>query len=275
MEAISLPAHAHFMLGPVPVTDSVLTAFGITLVVALLVPLFMRKAGVRPTRFQAAMEIFLEYMLAIFTNAFGNEQRARTFAPLLLTLMVFISIANQLSFVPLVNQIVLGEHNLFRMPTTDLSATLALAILVFVIAQGIAFAVAPIRHVGDYIKIHGFFHAKKPTDWLLACIELFLGPLDFMSEFAKVVSLSCRLFGNMFAGEVIVGIITGLSAYTQFFVIWPINLLGILVGFVQAFVFTLLSTMMIAATIRPYLDLRDARLGKVTEGSTEAASVHP
>jgi F-type H+-transporting ATPase subunit a len=156
-----------------------------------------------------------------------------------------------------------------------LSATVALAILVLVIAHGIAFAVAPIRHVGDYIKIGHLLHAKTPTQWLLAIIELFLGPLELLSEFGKVLSLSCRLFGNIFAGEVMVGIITGLSSYTQFFVVWPVNVLGLLVGLVQAFVFTLLSTMMIANTIRPYLDLRDARLGKLTEGSAEIASAHP
>lgn len=272
MEAVSLAAHTQFMLGPVPITDGVLTAFGITLALAILLPLLMRGAGIIPTRFQAAMETFMEFMLRNFTTAFGTEERARTFAPLLLTLMVFIAIANQLSFVPLVNQIVLGDHHLFRLPTTDLSATIALAILVMVIAHGIAFAVAPVRHIGDYIKIGHLLHAKTGTQWMLAIIELFLGPLELLSEFAKVLSLSCRLFGNIFAGEVMVGIITGLSAYTQFFVVWPVNVLGILVGFVQAFVFTLLSTMMIANTIRPYLDLRDARLGKKTEGWTP---VHP
>ena len=273
MEEVALAAHTQFHLGPVPITDGVLTAFGITFVLSILLPLLMRGAGTIPTRFQSAMEVFMEFMMKNFTTAFGTEERARTFAPLLLTLMVFISIANQLSFVPLVNQIVLGEHHLFRLPTTDLSATAALAILVIVIAHGIAFAVAPIRHIGDYIKIGHFFHAKTPTDYMQAVIELFLGPMELLSEIAKVLSLSCRLFGNIFAGEVMVAIITGLSAYTQFVVTWPINVLGLLVGFVQAFVFTMLSTMFIANTIRPYLDLRDARLGKKTEGLT--VNVHP
>lgn len=272
MESVALAAHTQFMLGPVPITDGVLTAFGITLALAILLPLLMRGASVIPTRFQAAMEVFVEFMMRNFITAFGTEERARTFAPLLMTLMLFISIANQLSFVPLVNQLVLGDHHLFRLPTTDLSATAALAVLVLAIAHGIAFAVAPIRHVGDFIKVGHLFHAKTPSDVMQAVIELLLGPMELISEFAKVLSLSCRLFGNIFAGEVMVAIITGLSAYTQFFVIWPINLLGLLVGFVQAFVFTMLSTMFIANTIRPYLDLRDARLGKKTEGWTP---VHP
>lgn len=277
MEEVSLAAHAQFFLGPVPITDGILAAFFITLLCAVLIPLLMRGSGIIPTRFQAAMEAFIEFMMKNFTNAFGNEARARAFAPILLTLMVFIAIANQFSIIPLVNQLVLGEehHKLLRLPTTDLSATLALAIMVMVIAHGIAFAISPIRHIGDFVKIKHFFHAKTASDWMTAVIELVLGPMELIGEVAKVFSISCRLFGNIFAGEVMVAIITSLSAYTQFFVTWPVNLLGFLVGFVQAFVFTLLSTMFIANTIRPYLDLRDARLGRKTEGSAEIVSAHP
>ncbi|MEI7512204.1 MAG: FoF1 ATP synthase subunit a [Candidatus Uhrbacteria bacterium] len=275
MEEVALAAHTQFHLGPVPITDGVLAGFGITLTLAILVPLLMRGASVIPTRFQVAMEAFMDFMMNLFTGAFGSEERARAFSPLLLSIMIFIAVANQMSFVPFVNQIVLGEHRLFRLPTTDLSATIALALLVFLIAHGIAFSVAPLRHVGDYIRVGHLFHAKTGSQRMLAVIEILLGPLELLSEIAKVLSLSCRLFGNIFAGEVMVGIITGLSTYSQFFVVWPVNLLGILVGFVQAFVFTLLSTLLIANTIRPYLDIRDARLGKKTEGSTELHSVHP
>ncbi len=273
MEEVSLAAHAQFFLGPVPITDGILAAFFITLACAIFLPLLMRGSGIIPTRFQAAMEAFIEFMMKNFTNAFGSEARARAFAPLLLTLMIFIAIANQFSIIPLVNQLVLGEHKLLRLPTTDLSATLALAVLVMVIAHGIAFAISPIGHIGDFVKIKHFFHAKTASDWMTAVIELVLGPMELIGEVAKVFSISCRLFGNIFAGEVMVAIITSLSAYTQFFVTWPVNLLGFLVGFVQAFVFTLLSTMFIANTIRPYLDLRDARLGRKAEGST--VPVHP
>ncbi|MCR4256612.1 MAG: F0F1 ATP synthase subunit A, partial [Candidatus Uhrbacteria bacterium] len=260
-----------FHVGPIPITDGIAAAFSITIGCAILLPLLMRKAGVIPTRFQSAAEWMMESMLKMFSQAFGTEARARAFAPLLLSLMLFIGIANEFSIVPLVNQLVLDHEKLLRLPTADLSATLALAIIVIGLAHGIAFWISPLRHVGDFIKIRHFFHAKTANDWMQAVIELFLGPMELISEIAKVLSLSARLFGNIFAGEVMVVIITSLSAYTQFFVVWPINILGFLVGAVQAFVFTLLSTMFIANTVRPYLDLRDAKRG---EGHVPATSSH-
>jgi F-type H+-transporting ATPase subunit a len=268
MEEIHLAAQPIFTIGPIAVTDGLMAAFSITLGCAIFLPLLMRRAAVIPTRFQAAAEWLMESMLSMFSQAFGGEARARAFAPLLLTLMLFIGIANEFSIVPFVNQLILDHEKLLRLPTADLSATLALAILVMGLAHGIAFWISPLRHVGDFVKIRHFFHAKTANDWMQAVIELFLGPMELISEIAKVMSLSCRLFGNIFAGEVMVVIITSLSAYTQFFVVWPINLLGFLVGAVQAFVFTLLSTMFIANTVRPYLDLRDAKRAKEVAPAT-------
>ncbi|MEK7473864.1 MAG: FoF1 ATP synthase subunit a [Patescibacteria group bacterium] len=263
---VHLAAHTHFSIGPIPVTDGLLTAYAITLGCAVFLPLLMRGAGLVPTRFQAAAEALVEPMMKQFARAFGSEERAREFGPFLLTLMLFIGIANQFSLVPLVNQVVLDGHPLLRLSTADLSGTLALALLTIGFAHGYALWISPLRHVGDFVKVGHLLHAKTGSQRLTAAIELFLGPMELISEFAKILSLSFRLFGNIFAGELMVVIITSLSAYTQFFVIWPINILGMLVGFIQAFVFTLLSTMFMAQTLRPYLDLRDARLGRKTEG---------
>ena len=82
---------------------------------------------------------------------------------------------------------------------------------------------------------------KSFADLPNVLLQLFLGVLNIIGELAKVISLSARLFGNIFAGEVMVGVIAGLSFYTMFFVPIPFIFLSIFSGIVQAFVFSYLS----------------------------------
>jgi len=83
----------------------------------------------------------------------------------------------------------------------------------------------------------------------MAFLEFFLGLLDIVGEFAKLASLSTRLFGNVFAGSIIVGIIGGITTYTQLLVPIPFVILGILSGVVQAFVFAMLAILFISSTL--------------------------
>ncbi|MDQ5919617.1 MAG: F-type H+-transporting ATPase subunit a [Patescibacteria group bacterium] len=76
-----------------------------------------------------------------------------------------------------------------------------------------------------------------------------MGLLDIIGELAKILSLSARLFGNIFAGDVMILVIVSLSTYTQFFVPLPFLALSIFSGFVQAFVFSLLSIQFLSGTI--------------------------
>jgi F-type H+-transporting ATPase subunit a len=91
-------------------------------------------------------------------------------------------------------------------------------------------------------------------DFFTAFVEAFVGLLNIVGEMAKVVSLAARLFGNVFAGNVMVVVIIGLSAFTQFLVPIPFLVLSIFSGLVQAFVFTLLSIQFIALSIDGAMD---------------------
>jgi F-type H+-transporting ATPase subunit a len=79
---------------------------------------------------------------------------------------------------------------------------------------------------------------------------------------AKVISVSCRLFGNLFAGDVMVAVIISLSKFTEFIVPIPFLFLGIFSGFVQAFVFTLLSLQFVSSTYNTAYANREERLAK-------------
>jgi F-type H+-transporting ATPase subunit a len=247
---IALPSDVLFSIGPVNVTNGVLAAFTITAAFTAMALVARRNMGVVPSRLQVVLEILLEFVRTQLENAFGSKEKAAKFLPMVLTLLLFITVANQFSLVPLVSQIVVGGENLFRVPTSDLSQTFALSLMVVGLAHVLALRIAPVRHVGNFVKIGALLKVRSPKDLGNALLEVFLGVMDIIGEIAKVVSLSCRLFGNVFAGEVMVAVIAGLSAYTQFIVPIPFLVLSIFSGFVQAFVFMLLTVQFIASTVK-------------------------
>ncbi|HMR01506.1 MAG TPA: F0F1 ATP synthase subunit A, partial [Candidatus Gracilibacteria bacterium] len=98
----------------------------------------------------------------------------------------------------------------------------------------------------NFIKIGSILKIRKPADVGQALLDIFLGLLDIVGELAKVISLSARLFGNIFAGEVMVVVIASLSVFTRYIVPVPFYLLGLLSGLIQALVFAVLSLSFIA-----------------------------
>lgn len=257
---ISVPAPIIFHLGPIPVTNAVIAAYLSTLVLVILALLVRYKMGLKPTRRQAFVEFIFEYIDQQLLQAFGKKERARRFFPLIMTLLLFIAVANQLSIFPLLFQILAEDKPVLRLATSDLSQTLTLGLLVVGLAHVLALSMAPFKHIGSYIRIGALLKIRKPSDVGNALIEIFLGFMDIIGELSKIVSISCRLFGNLFAGDVMVAVIVSLSKFTQFVVPIPFIFLGIFSGFVQAFVFTLLSIQFISGLVNTAAAHRDERL---------------
>ncbi len=249
MTDIRLPADILFSLGPIGITNGHLAAFSITLFFLLIGLISHRRFRLVPKRVQSGIELLVEFMLEQVEGAFGDKKTARKFFPLLMTSLLFILIANQFSLIPLVGNLVTGDTHILRSPTSDLAMTLALSLFVVGLANVLAFSIAPLHHIGSFIKIAPIFKARSFGQFAQAMLDFFLGLLDIISEIAKVVSLGGRLFGNIFAGEVMVAVIAGLSIYTQFLAPIPFIFLSIFSGLIQAFVFVLLSTQFIAGSI--------------------------
>jgi F-type H+-transporting ATPase subunit a len=168
--------------------------------------------------------------------------KGRKFLPLVLTFFVFILFSNWIGLLPGFGSIGIREvHNgksvlipIFRGSTADLNTTLALATISVVATQIYGFSFLKFSYLKRY------FNFESP-------IMFFTGILELISEFAKIISFSFRLFGNIFAGEVLLAVITFLVP-----VIAPLPFLGleVFVGFIQALVFSLLTLVFInTATI--------------------------
>lgn len=136
---------------------------------------------------------------------------------------------------------------MFRAATTDLNVTVALALVSVIMTQYFGLSALGIGYLGKFIGIGGFVKAftqkgigcmGRVAAFGMGIIDLFVGVVELISELGKIVSFSFRLFGNIFAGEVLLGVMAFLIPYV---ISLPFYGLELFVGFVQALVFMMLS----------------------------------
>ncbi len=255
MQEIKLGSDILFSIGTMPVTTSVFSAYLISAVLILFAAWQRTQIKLIPGRMQMVLELFVGYFWGELLAAFGNEKDARRFAAYIMTLFIFILIVNQFSLLPLIGQIVTKDGiNVYKTATGDWSLTLTLALVSIGFTNILAFAISPIRHIGNFIKIGPILAIRNIKELPMVLLDFFLGLLDIIGEVSKVISLSARLFGNILAGEIMYVIIAGLSVYTQFFLPMPFVALSIFSGLVQAYVFAFLSLQFMAGTVRSVKD---------------------
>jgi len=245
---ISVGAEPIFFLGTFPVTNSMLTAW---IVVALffICGWFIRKqASLAPKGMMNFVDWVIEFLLTEAEKVTGDRERTRKFFPLCATLFFFILISNWMGLLPGVGSIGIHETHagesvlipLFRPATSDLIFTLAIAIFSILATHifGI-FTFGFLTHASKFFNVRGIIRAirRGPMDVVVAIVEFFVGLLEIVSEGAKAVSLALRLFGNVFAGEVL---LTVMYSLVSFFIPLPFLFLELLVGLIQATVFSML-----------------------------------
>lgn len=258
---VSIAPEVH-NFGYFSITNSMITMFVITLLLLIALIQAKKKFNIIPSKMQVIFEEIYDFFFNQVKQAFTNNKQAKKVLPLIVTLFVTIFLANQFSLLPFVGQLVFGETSLFRTPTSDLSLPLALALATVVITNIIAFIMSPIKHIGKYFNIKPLLKARSFKQAFSAFIEFFLGLLDIVGEFSKVLSLTFRLFGNVISGEIIIVVVSGLAMVTAFVLPIPFMVLSTFSGLVQAFVFSVLALQFIAGTI-PQTENKDETLASV------------
>ncbi len=230
-----------FHIGKLPVTNTIVNvwlAIGILIVVGLVI---RKKTSLKPGTMQNTMEFFLEKLLTYFDQVTGDRKKTLQFLPLVGAVFFFILLSNWLGLLPGTGSIHIGEAPLLRSANSDLNLTLAMAVSVVVISHIVGLVtVGVFTHLGKFVQLGGLIKSfrKGPVAIFTAIINIGVGLIEIISEFAKVLSLSLRLFGNIFAGEVLISVIVSIAAI---FLPAPFMLLELLVGLVQASVFTMLT----------------------------------
>ncbi len=234
-----IEAHTLFEIGNFPVKDSFLMIVFLTFVFVGLA-FFVARFKLVPGRFQAFCEHIYEMILNLMTQVIGSEKRAQIALPIVGSIMLYIGVANLIPLVPGLFAFTFGDHHLFRPATADFNTTFGLALAVVVVTQLIGIKEwGFFKFISRYFPIHDVYHGFKKGlgAGFESIIHLFVGLLELIGEGAKAISLSMRLFGNIFAHEVLTVVILGAFAYVLP-VVWMG--FGILVGVVQAMVFGIL-----------------------------------
>lgn len=244
---ISITPDVLFQLGPVPINNAVLTMFIITFIILILGIVIRASVSVVPGRLQLTFEAIINFLYTNLKEAHRCEKTARLHTPMIVAVFLFILISNQFMLIPFVQSIMMdGDINLFRAPSTHYAMPFTFAVIALVLAHLIAFFTSPLKHLDNFFRVSAILKIRSIKDVPMALLEVFLGLLDIIGEIGKLLSLSFRLFGNMFAGEVMVAVIAGLSVYTQYLVPIPFYFLSMFSGFIQALVFAILTVYFVA-----------------------------
>jgi len=207
------------------------------LILIIVAVLGTRNMKMVPGGFQNFVEAIVEVFYNFIENVAGDKTRA--FFPLIATFFFFIMLANWMGLLPGVGSIgVYQEHHghqvlvpFLRGANADLNTTLALAIVSVVATQYFGLRFQGVKYLRKFFTFRGDAVYERP-------INAFVGILELLSEFIKILSFGFRLFGNIFAGEVLLIVMAFLAAFIASL---PFMGLELFVGLVQALIFSMLS----------------------------------
>lgn len=222
---ISISAEPIFHLGPVAITNSIFSSWIISLILISVAVWASKniKHTKKPTGFQNFLELLVESLHNLTSGITESKVKTGIIFPFVLTFFTFIILNNWFGLIPGVGTIGFKEVEedvvkfipIFRAGTSDLNTTLALAI------------VSCFATWGYGVKMLGFHYFSR-----------FKNPLELISEFSRLISFTFRLFGNIFAGEVLLVVMTSLVPVVIPSVFYGLE---IFVGAIQAFVFSILT----------------------------------
>ena len=264
-------------IGLGPVTNALLTSFILSAVILAVAFVVGRNLKLRPGGLQNVVEAMIE-ALDNLVNQTATRTWAPRFFPICSTIFIFLLVSNwfgilspALSSIGIVHASEKGlaaddilflrgsaeqllaasaahggdaAHDvqeahftivpLLRAPSSDLNLTLTLALITMFLVQVFGFWSRGVGYIGQFLR----FRSLRTKGFAMGLVDIFVGLIEGLSEFAKIISFSFRLFGNIFAGEVILIVITSLVSLVLVVVFFGLE---IFVGLTQAFVFFILS----------------------------------
>lgn len=230
---ISIKAETVYHVGSFKVTNSLVLSAVVFIFFIFIALRYSREIGTtRKTGFFYIFNTLLRGLYGLFESIMGHN--ITFFFPLLSAFFIYVLLQNWFGLLPGVGSILIGHVPLFRGNNADLNATLALAIISVVLMQ-----VYGIKFLGFKEHILKYVNLTNP-------INFFLGFLEILSEISRVLSFAFRLFGNIFAGEVLMTIVAFLVPVLASF---PFLILEIFVGLVQALVFSLLTSVFMSLAV--------------------------
>jgi F-type H+-transporting ATPase subunit a len=231
---VHLKAKELFSIGDFPITNSMMTSLVGSLILVALVIVFSMRVKTIPGKMQSIFEIIVEKGYGYTESVLGNASVARKTFPLIASLFVFILFFNLIKFIPGAESLRYNGELFFKPLHKDLNMTLALGLTAIIFVQ-----ITGIFVLGLFEYSSKFINIKKP-------LSIPLGVIELISEAAKLVSLSFRLFGNMLVGGILLLLV---SQVAHFVIPVPVILFEIFVAFLQAGIFALLTLIYVRLAI--------------------------
>jgi F-type H+-transporting ATPase subunit a len=222
-------------IGSMPITATLISAW-VTMVILITLAYFAGKnPSLIPSKLQSVFEVLIGSIFDYMTEVLESKKLAMTYFPIVMTIFIFVLSMNWFGLLPGVTSI--GYHTLhgetsafvpfFYPSATDLNITIALAIVAF-----LSIEVAGVTVLGIWKYGGKFINFSSPLAFAVGLIEL-------ISELARLIAFSFRLFGNIFAGKVLLLVVVFLT--TPYIVPIPLIAYEAFVGFIQAFIFAILT----------------------------------
>lgn len=253
---VVLPSEAMFHVGDFKITNTLISSWITIIFLCLLFFLATRKMKVIPGRLQSFAEVVVDGIYNTIEGVAGTKH-VRTFFPIVTTIFLYVVTNALLALIPLwgswgpIEHIKEGTHTatvivpFLRAANTDVNLTLSIALVSFIFIEYLGFSrIGPLKYLDSFFQFSAVGKAFGElfkgnvkaflSGFAFGFINIYVGLLEILSHFIRIVSFTFRLFGNMTAGEILLGVMTFLVAF-----IAPVPFYGLetLVGFLQGMIF--------------------------------------
>jgi F-type H+-transporting ATPase subunit a len=236
--SIHLAPDVLYTLGGIPITSTLLTSIVVSVLLVVVGFSLTRRLVLVPNKTQVVLEAAISLPYEFVRDTLKNDRVTERVFPYIMTLFLFILAANWFGLLPFIGA--LGFWNdgyltsLFYPVNTDLNITFALAVVSFILVEFVGItALGFFRYAGKFINV------KSPA-------AFFVGLIELTTEIARLLSFSFRLFGNIFAGKVLILVAT---AFVPFILPVPLLAFEVMVGFIQAAIFAILTLFFVKIAI--------------------------
>ncbi len=245
---IHLASQEVFTLFGLPITNAMITgAIGLVVLLAIFWYVVSMIRRGRYNRFIGLVQWAFEGMLGQVESVIPDKKLARQVAPLALTIFFFTLVSYWMSVLPGLDSVKVHDVPILRSIAADLNFTFAMAIIVLVVVQYFAWKThGPVGSAKRYLRNP----LKDP-------IGSFEGILELIGEISRYTALSLRLFGNCFAGEILLLIIAVLTSYLAVALLPVFMAFELFIGFIQAYVFFILTVIFTGLAVEVHGDAHD------------------
>ena len=258
-------------IGGLTVTNSIIYGWICAITIIILFTWLARQVTIKPKGgIIQVVEVGVDFISKLVENAFDDKKVGRRYAPFFVTIFFFILLNNWMGLLPFVGGgIHSGENPFLRPFTGDLNGTLAIGFFTMLLVYG-----ASIKESGGPINYIKHFFIGSPLNPLY----LIIGLLEMLTDLTRVLSLSLRLFLNIAIGEIVIAVFAYLGSTAAPLTALPFTLLEFLVAALQAYIFTILSTMYLAIAVNhagehhEHADLTDVSEAGTIKANTPRAA---